>query len=487
MRAAPAAFAVILLTVSCTSGGKSGPPLTSTSDPVRSSAASDPPTSTAATNGPSGPSSPSSPNGPATTSVADWPTYHGDNQRTGVAASLTPVHTAARRIWSLRLDGAVYGSPVVVNGIKIVVTENNSVYSIAGNRVVWRKHLGTPVPRSSLPCGNVDPLGITGTPAFDRATSTLVVLAELANPIRHVAVGLNPSTGAQRWFRNADVPSSVTGITPTAMQERGALLVSGRRVYIPYGGLAGDCSTYRGSVVGVDLDHPAGAALWHFTVPSTREAGIWTPPGPSENPGGGLLVAVGNGASGPGDPYDYSDSVLKIAFQQIQDSFSPSSWAADNANDLDLGSQGPAIVGSRVFAAGKSGTAYVLNRSALGHIGGEVSHASVCRSFGGTAVLGSVVYVPCTDGVRAVRINTNGTMTVLWHTTASITGSPVIGGGRLWALDTGAGVLRTVDRATGAALGSLPVGAVSRFATPALYGNAVIVGTLTGVVAYAWS
>src|SRR6266536_828235 len=228
MRAAPAVIAAVLVTVSCTSGG--GRP-----SPVATE-----PSSTPATG--SSPSTSALP-GAVATPPADWPTYHGDNQRTGVASTLLPVHSALHRIWSVQLDGAVYASPIVVNGYKIVVTENNTVYRIYANKVVWRKHLGTPVPRSSLPCGNIDPLGITGTPAFDRATSTLVVLAELANPIRHVAVGLNPSTGAQRWFRNADVPSSVTGITPTAMQERGALLVSGRRLYIPYGGLAGDCSS----------------------------------------------------------------------------------------------------------------------------------------------------------------------------------------------------------------------------------------------------
>ena len=41
-----------------------------------------------------------------------------------------------------------------------------------------------------------------------------------------------------------------------------------------------------------------GAALT-FTVPTTREGGIWTPPGPSVSADGHLYVAVGNGASGP--------------------------------------------------------------------------------------------------------------------------------------------------------------------------------------------
>ncbi len=478
MRAALAVLAATLLTVSCTSGGRSPAP------PSRAAVSGDPVGSVQAP-----PAAPAA-RAAAAATATDWPTYHGDNQRTGVNRSLKLVLSPLRRVWALTLDGAVYASPIVANGAKIVVTENNTVYRIAANRVIWKRHLGAPVPRTSLPCGNINPLGITGTPAFDRATSTVVVVAELANPIRHVAVGLNPSTGAQRWFRNVDVPKSVTGIDPKAMQQRGALIVAGRRVYVPYGGLAGDCSAYRGSVVGVDLGNPTRAALWHFTVPTAREAGIWAAPGPSENPGGGLLVAVGNGASGeddPNGPYDHSDSVLKIEFENIQDSFSPSTWRSDNAADLDLGSQGPTIVGNWVFIAGKSGTAYVLRRNALGGVGGAVSQMPLCRSFGGTAVIDSVVFVPCTDGLRAVRINPNGTMTVRWHAATGITGSPVIGGGRLWSLDVAAHRLHMLNRITGADLGSVPIGTVTRFATPALYGNAVFVGTVSAVVAYNWS
>jgi hypothetical protein len=44
-----------------------------------------------------------------------------------------------------------------------------------------------------------------------------------------------------------------------------------------------------------------------------------------------------------------------------------------------------------------------------------------------------------------------------------------------------------LDPATGADRGSVSVGAVSRFATPALYDNAVLVGTMSGVVAFNWS
>jgi hypothetical protein len=424
----------------------------------------------------------------ATAAVAtpDWPSYHGNNIRSGYAPSLKTVTTTPKQAWNLTLDGAVYGSPVVVaGGNKIVVTENNSVYRIAGNQVVWRNHLGAPVPQSALPCGNIDPTGITSTPAYDATTHTLVVVAFLQNPFRHIAVGLDPLTGKQRWFRNVDVPASVPGITPRAMQQRGALLVSRGRVYVPYGGLAGDCSTYRGSVVGLDLAHPASAALWHFTVPTSREAGIWAASGIAENPGAGILVAVGNGDTAATGTYDHSDSVLKLSNQAIADSFSPTTWLDDNARDLDLGTQGPTVVGSFIFISGKRGIGYVLDRSHLGGIGGQRYQANLCASFGGTAVVGNIVYVPCTDGLRAVRINPSGTFTVLWHTTAAA-GSPVVGGGRVWALDQGSGRLHMFNPSTGADLGSFATGAVSRFATPALYSNAVIVGTMTGVVAFNW-
>jgi hypothetical protein len=43
-----------------------------------------------------------------------------------------------------------------------------------------------------------------------------------------------------------------------------------------------------------------------------------------------------------------------------------------------------------------------------------------------------------------------------------------------------------LDPATGATLGTVSVGAVNRFATPALYNDSVIVGTLSGVMAFSW-
>jgi outer membrane protein assembly factor BamB len=408
----------------------------------------------------------------------DWPTYHGTPDRAGVARAMPAVRgTPAVRV-AIRLDGAVYASPIVVGGRTIVATENDTVYALdSAYRQVWRQHLGAPSPASERPCGNIDPLGITGTPIYDPSTGLVYVAAEYGGPPRHELVALDVRDGTVRWRRSIDLP----GVQTDAMQQRGALAVAGGVVWVPFGGLTGDCGGYKGRLVGIRLDG-TGAPL-AFTVPTTREGGSWAPPGPAVDASGHLYVSVGNGESRAGDRYDYSDSVLELDTQaRLLDSFSPTTWASDNASDLDLGSQGPALVGPWVFIAGKSGIAYVLRRDNLGGIGGEVSQARICVSFGGTAVDADIVYVPCDDGVRAVRIDAAGAMHPLWRVTSeTVTGSPILGGGRVWSVDPAGGVLHALDPRTGTSTAQVSVGPTSRFATPAVSGLDVLVPTLVGL------
>ena len=410
--------------------------------------------------------------------ATDWTSYHGNALRTGRSTSMPAFRGGLHVARRITLDGAVYASPIVARGLTIVVTENDTAYAFGpSNRLVWKHHLGTPAPQSQLPCGDIFPLGITGTPVYSARTGLVYFAAEFASPVRHRLFALRVGDGHIVSKRTLDF----RGVETRAMQERGALNISGGRVFVPFGGLDGDCGGYKGRVIAWPLTGSGRAVS--YTVPTAREAGIWATPGPVAGPSGNLLVSVGNGASGPGDRYDHSDSVLKLsAGMRLLDSFSPSTWASDNASDLDLGSQGPAIVSNKwVFAAGKSGNAYVLRLKRLGGVGGAVDRRSLCTSFGGTAVRSGVVFVPCTDGVRAVRIGPNGGMHEQWHTSSSITGSPVIGGGVVWALDPGSGVLHALGLAHGGDRASVSVGSVTRFATPALTGRRILVGTTSGL------
>jgi putative pyrroloquinoline-quinone binding quinoprotein len=410
-----------------------------------------------------------------TAKYAPWPTYHGNRTRTGVATTMPAFtgHLAVR--WKKSLDGAVYGSPLVVGNYVIVATENDTVYAFSiGGTLLWSKHLGTPSPPDQHPCpGNIQPRGITGTPVYYLG-KVYVVTEYSGHPPRHEMVALHVGTGGVAWHRTVDFP----GVDQSAMQQRSALTIEGGRVWTTFGGIAGDCGNYKGRIISIRADGTGSHFQW--TVPTSREAGMWTPPGPAVDSQGYVYVSAGNGAAGAGDEYDLSDSVLKFDVNlHLHSYFAPSTWQADNDADLDLGSQGPALVGNYVFIDGKRGTAYTLHRSALGGIGGQVSSHTVCASFGGTAVNGSAVYVPCSDGVRRVTVSSSGSMTVNWH--ASPSGSPVVGAGRVWSVDQGAGVLHALSPSTGVSTAQISVGTTSRFATPALYGRLILVPTLTGI------
>jgi polyvinyl alcohol dehydrogenase (cytochrome) len=378
--------------------------------------------------------------------------------------------------WTARLDGAVYGQPLVIGDRVIAATENDTVYALARSdgHVLWSAHLGTPQAQSGLPCGDIDPLGITGTMAYDPATGLVFALAETDGG-HHTLAGLDLGTGAVLLHRPLEPPRG----DPIAHQQRAALTVLDGYVYVAYGGLYGDCGNYVGAVIAAPTS--GLGPLRTFSVPTSNLGGIWAPGG-AVVADGRLLYSVGNGASET--DYDHSDSVLALTPQlTLADFFSPAVWADDNDHDRDLGSMGPALVGNHVYTAGKRGVGYVLDAGRLGGIGGEVSQAPVCPAFGGNAVEGSTVYVPCTDGTRAVDISSSGQATVRWRTPIRANGSPVVGGGAVWTVDTNRGVLYTVDPATGIPRQQITVGAVPHFASPTLAADRAYLGTTSGVVA----
>ena len=383
-----------------------------------------------------------------------------------------------KRVQSLKLDGEVFASPIVVRGLTIVATEHDTVYAFDQSyRQVWKRSLGSPSPAEERQCGDINPLGITGTPVYDATTNHVFVVAEHGGSVRHELYALDAASGRVAWSKSVDLP----GVSARDMQQRGALAIANNRVWVSYGAQAGDCGNYKGRVVGVPLD--GGSDVIFYSPPTKRGGGIWNPNGPTVNAAGHLLVVSANGAAFPGDTYDHTNSVLELdANAKVVDSFAPTDWAANNQGDVGLGSQGVALIGTKwAVLGGKSGPVYVLRQGDLGGIGGQVDVQNICLSFGGAAVDGDVVYLPCTDGVRAVRVDDAGQLHVLWHTSDSITGSPVIGGGRIWVLDTTAGVLHALDPSTGKSLGQVDVGVANRFATPALYGADVIVPTLAGI------
>jgi outer membrane protein assembly factor BamB len=378
--------------------------------------------------------------------------------------------------WRADLDGAVYGQPLVLGTTVLAATENDTVYALSATSgaVLWSTHVGTPQPKFGLPCGDIDPLGITGTMAYDQATGLVFAVAETTGGT-HTLYGIDAATGKVTVRTPVEAPKG----DRIAHQQRAALTVLNGRVYVAYGGLAGDCANYIGSVVSVTT---SGAGLISYAVPTGREGGIWAPGGAVVS-GDSLLYPVGNGESTNGG-YDGSDSVLALSPSlRRTDLFAPTTWPQDNANDLDLGSVSPTVLGPWVFIAGKRGMGYVLHANHFGGVGGQAGQAPTCRSFGGGSVQGDVAFLPCPNGPVAIGIDADGTPSVHWHATVPANGSPTVGGGVVWVPNYDTGVLYALDPATGQVRHQVQVGDLPTFASPTLAGSTVYLGTTHGVVA----
>jgi outer membrane protein assembly factor BamB len=166
------------------------------------------------------------------------------------------------------------------------------------------------------------------------------------------------------------------------------------------------------------------------------------------------------------------------------------SWTASNRDelsrgDVDLGSTSPAPVsGGLVFVAGKEGVGYLLRADHLGGTGGQVFDAQACSSgaYGGTAWAPPMLFVPCRDGLVALRIE-GSRFSIAWRA-AAVDGSPIVTGNTVWALDLQQGVLHAYQTSDGRELGSAPTGRAANFATPAAGNGLVVVGADGRVIAF---
>ena len=421
------------------------------------------------------------PDGAAT----NWLQYHGNVARTGNVAGL-PTAGRLRVAWSRKLGGAVYGQPLVIGGTVIAATEQDEVVGLkrSTGAVLWKTKVGTPLPLSKQPCGNINPIGITSTPVYDPQTQLVYVVAQ-SGATRHVLAALRVSDGHIAFTRSVPSPDH----KPFYDQQRGALALTDGHVYVVFGGHYGDCGPYIGSVVAMPVT--GHGPIWSYRVPTKKQGGIWAAGGPVVGPGGTVYVSVGNGAV-VARKFDDSDSVTALTPRLRRIGvFAPTDWRALSAGDLDLGSTSPALLSDgQILQVGKSGVGYLLSAAHLGGVGGQLAKGQVCPAWGGPAVSGTTVYVPCPFGGGLTAVSTAGRrVRVIWRARSEIDGSPVIGGSAVWDAATSSGVLYELASKTGRVSQQirLPVNAGGQqlpdFVSPTLSGRLVLVGTMTGVVA----
>jgi hypothetical protein len=372
---------------------------------------------------------------------------------------------------SRAVDGQIYAQPLIAGGRIYVATENNSVYAFTTDgRLVWHRHLGAPVPGGALPCGNIDPSGITGTPVI--AAGRIYAVAFLRNGRHHVLYGLRLRDGHVAVRSNVDTANRVVE------QERGALMARGGRIYIPYGGLFGDCGPFRGYVVSTTT---SGRRHISFRDPAT-EAGIWAPAGLSEQ-SGTLLVSTGNGSSGR---RGYENAVIRLSLGLRRLAWwAPTNWRALSAGDVDESSLAPLPVsGGRVFQIGKDGVGYLLRHS-LGGVGGQQLSQGLCGggAFGADAFRAPLAVVPCGGNLVGLRMQ-NGGFRARW-TSGQGGLIPVIAGDSVFAITRG-GTLNQVRMSDGHRVRSVGVGGgETSFPAPAANGHVLVAPAGSGFVVFA--
>ena len=353
--------------------------------------------------------------------------HHNGPRRDGLYLDSTLTRASAATFhrdlsFATSLSGAVYAQPLFfANGpggkdVVIAATGQNVVYALdaATGSPVWQRSLGTPVPRATLPCGNLDPLGVTGTPVIDPVSRTLY-LAAMTTPDggatkRHLAFALSLDDGSVRsgWPVDVGAAASFGGnaFLASVQNQRGALALLGGTLYVPYGGHWGDCGSYRGWLLGIPLGNPGAVKAW---ATGAVGGGAWGPSGVASD-GTWLFLATGNtfGASN----WAGGEALLRFAPGPAfggspADYFAPGNWQALDAGDVDLGGTGPMLLdvpgatpSQLLVGLGKDGKIYLADRTNLGGVGGAVAVAVVSS---GAIINAAAAYTTATGAYVAFK------------------------------------------------------------------------------------
>jgi outer membrane protein assembly factor BamB len=335
---------------------------------------------------------------------------HNNPSRDGVYvdANFTP-SAAANLTRDLNFDGTisgnVYAQPLYIEGgpsgpMIIAVTESNNVYALNATTgtVIWQVNLGPSVPLSDLFCGNIDPVGITGTPVVDLASRSLFLDALINGTTKkHFIYSLNVDTGEPNpnpgWPVDVNATANYNGMTFDSLiqEERGALALVNGRVYVSYSGYVGDCQNYHGWVVGVDINDPInGVQAWATTAVG---GGVWGHGGVASD-GTNMFVVTGN-TFNTGGNWMGGEAIIRFQTGPVfSDFWAPTNWFSLDGSDTDLGGVSATVIdvpgatpSHLVLALGKDSNAYLLDRNNLGGVSMPVAQANVSGTNRGTSAV----------------------------------------------------------------------------------------------------
>ncbi len=448
--------------------------------------------------------------------------HHRNQTRDGLYVQPALTKTAAAGLhalagFSATISGPTYAQSLFVDGMGagpdmlIVATEQNKLYALnpTTGAVIWQQTLDPPLPLATIMnnvgngCGNISPVGITGTPVIDLPSRTMYFdlhTPDATNISKHLIYAVSNDDGSTRTGWPVDVAAKVGGFTSILQQQRPAVALVGGRIYVSYGGHIGDCGNYHGWVVSVNASDPTDVTSWSSRPVAT---GIWGVGGPASD-GTSIFITTGNTTAAPPSTWQDTEAIIKLGAgatfsQATTDYFSPSDWMTLDLQDIDLGGSGPVVFdvpgatpSKLVFAFGKDGKVYAVDRTSLGGVDAQVAElqatsteliqaaaAYTTPSGSYLVMMGNGVGCPTGGGnLTAVKITTTPTlsMAVAWCSDQGGGGSPMVtttdgtNEAIVWALGSdGDNRLHGFDGDTGAVIfdgGAATFSPSRRFNTP---------------------
>jgi hypothetical protein len=367
-----------------------------------------------------------------------------------IDSAFTPAN-AANLVRDLNFNGTIVGNvhaqPLYIEGgangpMIIAVTASNNIYALNATTgaVIWQRTDIGPAVTSGLPCGNINPAGTIGTPVVDLASRRLFFDALLAgSPIKHFIYSLNVDTGATDagWPVDLNATASYNGIpfVSLAQENRGALALVNGIVYNSYSGYLGDCGTYHGWVVGINVNNPSDVHGWATTATG---GGIWGHSGVASD-GTNMFVITGN-TFNTGGNWMGGEAIIRLqagpTFTGMPtDYWAPTNWFNLDNSDTDLGGVSAMLIdvpgatpSQLVLALGKDGNAYLLNRNNLGGIAAPVAQLSVDGVIRGQSSAtyhtsqGTYFVFRGSNEIKAYKVTPTSPPTIVFAWSASQTG-----------------------------------------------------------------
>lgn len=305
--------------------------------------------------------------------------------------------------FAAKFTGDMWASPLYMSngpnnkGAFFAVSTNNNVYAIdeTTGAILWTKSIGSAPQQSGAGCGQVNPVGITSTPVIDAAKRVIYVAGAVGTATidHHEIHAINIDTGMEVTGWPVDLTGTKSGsvtFNQKPQNQRSALSLVNGTLYVAYGGHVGDCSDYRGWVIGVNTMDPTQRGAW--VTLDTTGSGIWAAGGMASD-GKAVFAATGNhtpfGQHANDRTTTDSEAVVRITGLGVLDRkdenlFFPEDWKTMDDNDADLGGSNPvyfsvpgATPPNYLAQVSKHGKLYILNATNLGGMAGAVATITV--------------------------------------------------------------------------------------------------------------